>query len=131
MDANSAAAQTALHASADEMFVLTPLAELEVVNALCLRVFRKEATDAEARASSQAFENDLQRGVFLRSPIPDSAFERARRLSRQTTARKGTRTADLLHVAAALEFRATVLFTFDLRQRNLAADAGLALNPLP
>lgn len=131
MDANSPAAQRALRAFADDAFTLTPLTELETVNAFHLRVFRKECTTAEADASFRAFEDDLQRGIFLPNPLPDSAFERARKLSRQTSARLGTRTSDLLHVAAALELGATGFFSFDLKQRNLAAHAELVLNALP
>lgn len=131
MDAHSSSAQRALTAFVDDAFALTPLTELETVNAFQLRVFRKESTTGQADHSLRAFEDDLQRGIFLREPLPDSAFERARRLSRQTSARLGTRTSDLLHVAAAIELGATGFFTFDLRQRNLAADARLDLNPLP
>lgn len=130
-DANSLAAESALRASANETFVLTPLAELETVNAFGLRVFRKEGTPAQADASLRDFEDDLRRDVFLRRPMPETAFERARVLSRRTTARLGTRMADLLHVAAALDLGATGFFSFDIRQRNLALDAGLALNPTP
>jgi hypothetical protein len=63
--------------------------------------------------------------------LPEAAFERARKLSRQTTPQFGTRTADLLHVAAALEVGATGFFGFDLQQRKLAEAAGLKINPLP
>jgi predicted nucleic acid-binding protein len=55
-------------------------------------------------------------------------FERARLLSRQTTAKLGTRTADLLHVAAALELGADYLYSFDLQQRKLAQTVRLKLN---
>lgn len=130
-DANSAAAESAMRASAGEMYVLTSLAELETVNAFFLHAFRKESTRVQADACTRIFDDDLQRGLFLRRPIPQSAFERARTLSLRTTARLGTRTADLLHVAAALEFGATSLFSFDVRQRNIALEASLALNPMP
>jgi predicted nucleic acid-binding protein len=43
----------------------------------------------------------------------------------------GLRTADLIHVAASLEFGSKAFFTFDLRQRKLCAELGLAVNPLP
>jgi len=49
-------------------------------------------------------------------------------LSRQTTARLGTRTADLLHVATALELSADCLYTFDQQQRKLARTLHLKLN---
>jgi hypothetical protein len=56
-----------------------------------------------------------------------SSVERTRQLSRQTTAKLGTRTADLLHVAA-LELEADYLYTFDVHQRKLAQSLRLKLN---
>jgi predicted nucleic acid-binding protein len=42
---------------------------------------------------------------------------------------RATRTADLLHVAAALELGASDFFSFDRQQRKMAEAAGLKLNP--
>jgi hypothetical protein len=84
--------------------------ELEVVNAMGLRIFRKEISAAQAQASLDDFEKDLRAKVFQLKPLPDQVFERARQLSRQTTAKLGTRTADLLHVATALELSADYLY---------------------
>lgn len=129
-DTNSHAALNVLPPSG-AILILTNLAELETVNAVALRVFRKAISSAEADASLHAFEEDLHNGVFLRRDVAASSFERARKLSLLTTARMGTRTADLLHVAAALELGANSFFSFDLRQRKVAQDSGLMLNPLP
>ncbi|MGH9590615.1 MAG: type II toxin-antitoxin system VapC family toxin [Terracidiphilus sp.] len=129
-DLNSNAALSTLP-PANEILVLTSLAELETINALALRVFRKAISSAEADASLGIFEEDLRNGVFLRKGMADAAYERARKLSILTTARLGMRTVDLLHVAAALELGATSFFTFDTTQRALAVDSGLLLNPLP
>ncbi|MGA2166922.1 MAG: hypothetical protein ABSG62_01840 [Terracidiphilus sp.] len=63
--------------------------------------------------------------------MPEPAFERARQLSRQVTPKVGTRTGDLLHIAAALELGASSLYTFDLHQRKMAQAVGLKLNPAP
>ena len=49
-------------------------------------------------------------------------------MSRQTTAKLGTRTADLLHVAAALELGVDCLYTFGLHQRKLAQRLRFRLN---
>jgi predicted nucleic acid-binding protein len=117
--------------SAQKTLLITPLVELEVINALELRVFRKEISISQAEASSTDFANDLSRKVYLLRALPEAAFECARQLSRNLTAKLGTRTADLLHVAAALELGAGTLFTFDLQQRKMAEAAGLKLNPLP
>jgi len=61
-------------------------------------------------------------------PLPEQAFDRARQLSRQPTAHLGTRTADLLHVAAALELGVDVLYSFDKQQRKLARAVRLKIN---
>ena len=126
-DANSAAAARTMQASSAERF-LTTFGELEVVNAMGLRIFRKEVSPAQAQLSLLEFEKDLRDGVFQLRGLSDSILERARQLSRQTTAKLGTRTADLLHVAAALELGVDCLYTFDLHQRKLAQTLRLKLN---
>ena len=102
--------------------------ELEIINALELRVFRRELTALQAQSSLKDFEQDLHDGVLLLRPLSEQVFERARQLSRQTTAKLGTRTADLLHVAVALELDADYLYSFDQQQRKLAQVVRLKLN---
>jgi predicted nucleic acid-binding protein len=126
-DANSAAAAHSMQASSADFF-LTTFGELEIVNAMGLRVFRKEVSAAQAQSSLIEFEKDLRAGVFHLRGLSDSFLERARQLSRQTTAKLGTRTAGLLHVAAALELDADYLYTFDQHQRKLAQTLRLKLN---
>jgi predicted nucleic acid-binding protein len=125
-DANSHAAARTMQAPA-ERFVTT-FGELEVVNAMGLRIFRKEVSPAQAQSSLLEFEQDLRDGVFQLRELSDPILERAQQLSRQTTAKLGTRTADLLHVAAALELGVDCLYTFDLHQRKLAQSLRLKLN---
>lgn len=126
-DVNSAAAARIMRSSEGERLVTT-FGELEVVNALQLRVFRKEVSIAQAQAALKEFEGDLRDGVFQLRSLPELVFERARELSRQSTARLGTRTADLLHVAAAVELEADYLYSFDEQQRKLARTLHLKLN---
>jgi predicted nucleic acid-binding protein len=130
LDSNSVAAASALKPVKEPLLVST-LCELEAVNAFGLRVFRREISGRQAETSLHHFEKDIRDGVFLLRALPEAAFERARTLSRQTTPQIGTRTADLLHVAAALELGASGLFSFDLQQRKAAQVAGLTLNLLP
>jgi hypothetical protein len=59
-------------------------------------------------------------------PQPVGLLER---LSAKHSGGVGSRSLDLLHVAAALEAGWTVLASFDDRQRKLAALAGLKLIP--
>lgn len=130
LDANSAAAAMALQ-TAKAKLLITTLGELETVNAFSLRVFRKEITATQADIARQTFQKDIGAGVFLLRAVPEPAFERAKALSRQSTPKLGTRTADLLHVAAAVELGAAGLFSFDLQQRKMAQAAGLKLNRWP
>lgn len=116
-----------METSAGERF-LTTLGELEVINALELRVFRNEVSSEQAHSSLNDFEKHLRDGVFRLHELRATFFERARQLSQQTTAKLGTRSADLLHVAAALELGAEYLFSFDQKQRKLARSLHLKLN---
>jgi predicted nucleic acid-binding protein len=126
-DANSASAARTMQGSSGECF-LTTFGELEVVNAMGLRIFRKEVSTAQAQSALVEFEKDLRDGVFQLRGLTDAILERAQQLSRQTTAKLGTRTADLLHVAAALELGVDCLYSFDLHQRKLAQALRLKLN---
>jgi hypothetical protein len=116
-----------MRASGGERYV-TIFSELEVVNALHLRVFRKERSGSQVQSSSSDFEKDMRDGIFLLRPLPEQVFERAGQLSRRTTARLGTRTAVLLHVAAALELAAEYLYTLDEQQRKLARTVGIKIS---
>jgi predicted nucleic acid-binding protein len=127
LDANSAVAVHTMQASRGDRFLST-LGELEVVNALELRIFRKEISHAQAQSSLDDFEKHLREGVFDIRGFVDVFFDRARQLSRQTTAKLSTRTADLLHVAAALELGANYFYSFDQQQRKLAQAVRLKLN---
>jgi predicted nucleic acid-binding protein len=126
-DANWPAAARTMQASAGECLVTT-LGEFEVVNALGLRVFRREVSAAQAQESVTDFEKDLRDGVFQLRGLPDAVFDRARELSRRTTAKLGTRAADLLHVASALELGVDCFYSFDQQQRKLAHAVRLKLN---
>ena len=111
-----------------ESHFISALVELEAVNALELRVFRKEISSSQAQSSLRDLEKDILGGVLQLRPLFDQVFERARGLAKQTTARLGTRTADLLHVAAALELGVDCLYSFDQQQRKLAEVVRLKLN---
>ena len=126
-DTNWTAAARTMQASTGERFV-TSLGELEVVNAFELRVFRKEVSAVQAQESVADFQKDLRDGVFQLRGLSDPMFERARQLSEQASAKLGTRTADVLHVAAALELGADYLYSFDHKQRKLAQTVRLKLS---
>ncbi len=126
-DPNFKAAVELIEAAEGELLVTT-FGELEVVNAFALRAFRKELSTAEAESSLRDFEKDVLAGVFQLRPLSEQTYERARQLSQRTTPKLGTRTGDLLHVAAALELDAEYLYSFDRQQRKLAQTVGLRVN---
>lgn len=126
-DANSAKAAAQL-SQTKAVVLLTPLSEVELTNALELRIFRKEISRAEADAARSAFQQDVGDNVFSVVPAPSGAYAKAQQLSRKHTAAQGLRTLDILHVAAALALGADRFCSFDARQRKLAASEGLATN---
>jgi predicted nucleic acid-binding protein len=105
--------------------LITPLGELELMNALQLRVFRRELELQEIKAANLLFRGDLEAGVFAVKPLSMTIFERAKRLARKRTATLGTRTLDLLHVASALVLGVDTLYSFDHHQQRLAKAEGL------
>lgn len=130
VDANSPAATSAIGTVAGPLWI-THLGELEIINALRLRAFRKQVTLDEAERSIANFNLDLQYGVYELKPLEESAFQAALSMSRTHTAQLGIRTADLLHIAAARSLGASHFFSFDTQQRKVAESVGMRLNPLP
>jgi len=126
-DANSVASARLIQSAAAELLI-TAFGELEVINAMGLRVFRKEASRNQTESALAAFRADLQNGVFQNRALTDSMVERAGHISTQTAAKLGTRTADLLHVAAAIELGVDCLYSFDEKQRKLARSLHLNVN---
>ena len=100
---------------------MTWLHQLEFRNALRLRVFRGEITPPQRDASLNAFLADVAAGVLAAAapPLADTLTE-AERLSALHTETTGTRSLDVLHVAAALELGARRFVTGDGRQARLA-----------
>lgn len=107
--------------------VLTPLCELELVNALHLRVFRKELTKTQTRLARRTFQEDMDAGVFSVKPLPAGLFDKAKAIADRYTAALGGRSLDITHVASALLVGATTFLSFDDRQRALAAAVGLSI----
>ena len=124
-DAHSAAAREYLLQAAGP-FLLTPFGEAELPIAIQLRVFRREITAAQAQAALERLAVHIADGVFQAAPVPLAMYDMARQLSRKHTATLGTRTLDILHVAAALVLHADSFYTFDRAQAKLARAAGLA-----
>lgn len=104
----------------------TWLHRLEFRNALRLRVFRGEISGAERDASLNTALADLAAGVLVvRDPALAEVTTEAERLSALYTETLGTRSLDILHVAACLVLGLPDFLTFDHRQAKLAKAAGL------
>lgn len=75
-------------------------------------------------------EGDIQGGTLQAAPVLwDEVFTRAEGLSAAHTAGIGARAMDILHVAAAMALGIKEFLTFDVRQKALAAAAGLKVGP--
>lgn len=102
------------------------LHQLEFRNALRLRIFRREITSGQRDASLNAMLADLAAGVLEHAAPPLTGLTiEAERLSALHSEALGTRSLDVLHVAAALVLGVSDFLTFDHRQRALAAAVGL------
>ena len=109
---------------------LTPLAALELRNAFNRAVQRQRITAAQRDALWQDVETDIASGFLVLTPVAaDELHHKARQLSDHYTPTLGTRSLDLLHVAAALVLEAKLFFSFDDRQRKAAASEGLKVKP--
>lgn len=110
--------------------LLTTWHTLEVANCFQRAVFSKTITPAQALVCWQDFEADQAAGLFKIVALDHAhLLESARLLTMKHTARIGTRTLDLIHVAAALEFGATDFFSFDARQKKAAHAEGMQVTP--
>jgi len=126
LDVNSAAASAKMK-RADLPLLLTDVGKIEILNAIGLRLFRKELLPTEATKVYDLFREDVEQGVVLIVPLPAAAYQLAERIARRHTPLLGTRTLDVLHVAGALALKARAFYTFDKKQAKLAATLGLRI----
>ncbi len=104
------------------------LHEIEVKNALRLKVFRKEALSRQVLTSIRSLEKDLARQLLKRPDLNwADVFRKADELSKRFSARSGSRSLDLLHVASCLLIPGRDFLTFDDRQAKVARKAGLRI----
>lgn len=128
-ESTTAAAATAMRAATLPL-PLIPLTLLELRNGFRLAVFRQTITEDERAQCWEHLEQDLAAGVYDRAAVPQPAlYDRAVRLVDAHSAHLGTRTLDVLHVAAASVLGVKKFLSFDRRQRALARAAGLRVAP--
>lgn len=102
------------------------LHELELTNALELKVFRKEATLSQARKTGALVEEDVRAGILHRPAVPwDDVIREATAMGKLYTRALGCRSLDILHCAAARALESASFITTDARQRKLALKVGL------
>jgi predicted nucleic acid-binding protein len=102
------------------------LHELEVFNALELKLYRKQVTRAQVRAAAALVEQDVRSGVLYRAAVPwEDLLQEAALTAKAHTRKFGCRSLDILHCSAARSLAVTSFVTTDTRQRRLAESLGL------
>lgn len=94
--------------------------EMELGNALNLKVFRGELESSEAARQYSLFRQRQRKGLYFVPEIRRAQLMADFRDLSALTPRLGCRTMDILHVACALQLRPKAFLTFDHRQRELA-----------
>jgi predicted nucleic acid-binding protein len=111
-------------------FPFSHLLELELRTAIRVKHGRGEIKLAEMRGTLQALESDLAKGLLARPDYDlETVYLRAEAISAKHAVATLARTADLWHVAAALEAGCTAFASFDERQRQAAELCGLEVIP--
>lgn len=129
-DANSPKADAWRRAN-PEPLDFTGFHRVELRNALGLAVFQQRLTPGEAQTAWQAVQADLAAGLLMAKPdLWGRLIREAESLAEHHTPAIGSRSLDILHVAAALVSGATEFCTFDVRQGKLAQLAGLHLQQI-
>lgn len=104
--------------------------EIELRTGIRLKHGRGEITASQMKASLHAVESDLANGILIRPEYNlEAVYTRAETLSAKHAVATLARSADILHIAAALEAGCGFFASFDDRQRKIAALAGLKIIP--
>jgi predicted nucleic acid-binding protein len=116
-------------AAQDDPLPVWELQEMELTNALYLKVFWKEIALHDAEEQIELFRGRQRQGLYV---FPNferlSWVEEFRRICPET-AEMGSRTLDVQHVACALLLKPDSFISYDERQRKLAAKLGLNVLP--
>jgi predicted nucleic acid-binding protein len=104
---------------------LTQLNRVELAHSLSRQVFCARIDTATAGVAWRAFEQDCSQGLWIAAELPEKCWETSIGLARRYGPTLGVRTLGSLHVACALELKASWFWTFDERQARLAEALGL------
>jgi predicted nucleic acid-binding protein len=116
--------------TAERPLAFIALHRLELTNAIRRCAASGKVTKRQGLRAFQSLRRDLRTGFYAKKRVHwDSIFIRALRLSRKHADTLHVRSLDLLHVASALEIRATEFLSFDDRQRRTALAEGLTVLP--
>lgn len=108
--------------------ILTRLHRLELTNAWRLKQFRGELEAEAIDLATQDLMADIRGGLWHCPAEPlDEIYTRAEELAMTHSAQLGTRSMDILHVAAAEYLGCSHFLTGDRRQARLAESIGLNL----
>lgn len=111
--------------SQSEPLPLWEIQEMELRNALRLKVFWGDISQSDSDHQVELLEDRKRKGQYVYPRFDRvSLFNRVRALT-DLTPKSGCRTMDILHVACAIEIQAEQFVSYDLRQIQLAKQAGL------
>ena len=106
------------------------LLELELKTAIRIKHGRGEISLVEQRGALKAIEEDFSNGVLVRPKYDlEAVFRRAEILSAKHASITLGRSADIWHIAAAVECGFASFASLDARQRKVAELAGLVALP--
>lgn len=104
---------------------ISEILEMELCNALKLKVFWGDLTAEQSDEQIQYFRNRKKRGLYYYPEVNRSTLMAEFKVLSERTPHLGCRTMDILHVAYANIYGANQFITFDAKQRKLAEEAGL------
>jgi hypothetical protein len=113
-----------------EALPFTPQHRLEVRNAIRMLVWSRRITTVDRTRAFREIEADLDSEVFLIHSALDytNTYRRAERIGSAHNESIGCRSADLFHVAAAIELGFKNFVSFDAKQLQIAEAVGLTID---
>ena len=99
--------------------------QVEMINALHLKVFWKEINTEDATRLVALFDQRMRRGQYYCPRIDRAELMLTFRSLAKWTPETGCRTMDILHVACAMQIAPVAFVSFDERQLTLARKASL------